>query len=548
MLDLVLLIALWLVFVITACFLPIPIGNENSTVRRLPWVTFGIMAINVLLFYVTLPATARQGREWMQAREELLDLIKTNQELLGDEEIRRTLKDHGLLTKQDVDEIEKQLATNADWEREFRAWLRGAEAAHLRTQFETRLADYKSASEASIWYKYGVSPNGNWKIHQLVTAAFLHGDVVHLFGNLLFFFAIAFSLEDLWGRNVFLGFYLLAGAAACVPDLINPGSLPMIGASGAISGTMGAFLVRLYKTKIKLAWLCIPFALPIMLTGRRPFGTANVPAYVFLPFYFIGQVLYWWFYHRFDLASNVGYSAHVAGFVFGAAFALVMKASKAEETYINPKIEAKVSFQGSPAVTQALGYLDGGDVIRAEQKLRSHIVKNPNDVNAIMAMIQVYQQAGDNGKLNSMYGRLIRHHLANGDKEAAIYAYDGLLSSFPDDQVEVSIPIRDWLVLCEYLKETGMQREAAVEYERLAGAHPADSLTVRACMQGGEAALAARDFERALRLFEHAQKLNPPSPLASRIASGIEKCTVAMHGRPEWSKPSGNTQPLPSDV
>lgn len=548
MLDLILLIALWVVFVITSCFFCLPIGNENSTVRRLPWVTFGIMVLNVLIYYVTLPSTARQGEEWSKAREELIDLVKTNQELLGDESVRTTLKARGLLTSRDVEEIEKEISRNPGWEREYRAWLRGPEAVRLRTEFEARLANYEAASEASIWYKYGLSPNGQWKFHQLITAAFLHGNVVHLFGNLLFFFAVAFSLEDLWGRNLFLGFYLLAAAAACIPDLVNPGVLPSIGASGAISATMGAFLVRLHRTRIKLVWLSLPFAIPLMLIGRKPFGVVNIPAFVFLPFYFIGQVLYWWFYSKFDIASGVGYSAHVAGFMFGAAFALLLKASKAEEKHINPKIEAKVSFEATPAVTQALAYLDRADPVRAEQKLRAHIVKNPDDVNAIMAMIQVYQRTGDLAKLNGMYARLIRHHLASGDKEAAIYAYDGLLSSFPDDKVEVSIPIRDWLVLCEYLKEMGMEREAAVEYDRLVAAHSDDPLTVRACVQGGEAALGSRDFDRAFRLFEHARKLNPAAPLASRIASGIEKCRVATHGRPEWAKPARSTQPLTSDV
>src|SRR5262249_20676551 len=149
-------------------------------------------------------------------------------------------------------------------------------------------------------------------------------------------------------------------------------------------------------------------------------------------------------------------------------------------------------------------------------------------INAIMALIQVYQRTLNYAQLNLMYGRLIRHHLANDDKEAALYAYDGLLSSFPDDAVAVTIPVRHWLTLCEYLREAEMNREAAVEYERLVEAYPNDALTIHACVQGGEAALLAHDNARALKLFEHAESMNPKAPMLGRVENGLERCRVRM--------------------
>ena len=106
-----------------------------------------------------------------------------------------------------------------------------------------------------------------------------------------------------------------------------------------------------------------------------------------------------------------------------------------------------------------------------------------------------------------MFGRLIRQHLASEDKEAALYAYDSLLSAFPDNNVAPRIPARDWIAICEYLKESDMNREAAVEYERLVNACPDDPLVSRAAVQGGEAALFVADADRALKLF---QKASPP--------------------------------------
>src|SRR5262249_59020641 len=150
-----------------------------------------------------------------------------------------------------------------DWE----LWLRGCEAATLRTQCRTLLADYKTATESSIWYRYGLAPNGNWQVHQLITAAFLHGGIPHLLFNMIFLFAVAFSLEDLWGRGVFLLFFLMAAAAALFPEVVNPGTLPSIGASAAISSTMGPFLVQLYKHQINIFWIR-PAVLPFSAVVR----------------------------------------------------------------------------------------------------------------------------------------------------------------------------------------------------------------------------------------------------------------------------------------
>jgi hypothetical protein len=351
---------------------------------------------------------------------------------------------------------------------------------------------------------------------------------------------------------MFLLFYLLAAAAACVPEIVNPGTLPSIGASGAISATMGAFLVRLYRSKIKIFWISppmLPFSAIMKLAlGKRPWGVVNIRAYIYLPYYFVAQVLYWWWSHKIDATPTVGYSAHIAGFIFGSAFAGIVSLTKVEERHIHPKIEAKVSFQASPEVAEGLNLLDRGEVPLAEKKLKTRLARYPNDVNAIMALIQVYQHTLNYTQLNLMYGKLIRHHLANEDKEAALYAYDGLLSSFPDNAVTVTIPIRDWLALCEYLREAEMNREAAVEYERLVEAYPADALTVRACVQGGEAALVAHDNARAVKLFEHAESMNPKEPMLGRIGLGLEKCRLRLETRPSWVKETPKTQDLQRDT
>jgi len=523
----------------------IPIGNENSTVRRLPWVTFSIMAVNVIVFYVTLPVVGAQQDELSKLGTRIEQFVEKHQELLADESIRKKLSEIGMMGKGEGEAIEEHLKNSPEVDSQYKEWLRGIEATKLREELDQKVATFKEAAQDSVWYKYGLAPNGNWKAHQLITAAFLHGGTLHLFGNLIFFFAVAFSLEDLWGRGVFLGFYLLGAAASCIPSLVSPAAVPSIGASGAISATMGAFLFRLPKTKIKL--VCIPVMTPVwwlrLLCGYKKL-IVMVPGYVYLASYFIAQVVYWYFDKKAGSTSNVGYSIHIAGFVFGAGFALMMKLTKYEEEHINPRIEAMVSFSAAPAVTQALDALDKGDPVMAEKKLRAHLNKQPNDTNALLAAIQIYQAAANFDRLNAMYGRLIRQHLTNQDPEAALYAYDSLLSAFPDDNVAPRIPARDWLSICEYLKDSDMNQEAAVEYERLVDACPDDPLAPRAAVQGGEVALSVADVDRAFKLFKRAEAMNAPEPYGARARMGIEKCSKILERRPNWkSQPARPRRP-----
>jgi tetratricopeptide (TPR) repeat protein len=258
-----------------------------------------------------------------------------------------------------------------------------------------------------------------------------------------------------------------------------------------------------------------------------------VPSYVFLIAYLIENLILWYLTRD---GGGTAFSVHIAGFAFGAAFAGIMKATKYEETHINPKIEAKVSFAAPQAVQEGLEMMDKGKLDMAERKLRSHLMKDHDNLEAILALIHVYEKQQNWDQLNVMYGRLIRYHLQRDDKEAALLAYDNLLSAFPDNNVSPRIPTREWITICDYLREAQMHREAAVEYERLASAWPDDANTVRALVQGAECALTVLDPERALRMFERAEKMAPPQALASKIVVGLEKCHRIIDNHPNFKK------------
>ncbi|MGA9771381.1 MAG: rhomboid family intramembrane serine protease [Blastocatellia bacterium] len=544
MLSLLIYIVVIIFLVVMSMF--IPIGNENSTVRRLPWVTFAILALNVMVYYVTLPGLATQMKALSSAATDIESFMENTGELMADDDVRNKLVAEGLITKDQADTIKDTIKRDPELQKDYDLWLRGPVAQHQREELYKKLSVLKIAKDNMLWFKYGLSPNGNWKIYQLITSAFIHGGFMHLIGNMIFFFAIAFSLEDLWGRGIFLGFYLLGAAAACIPYIVSPISVPCIGASGAISATMGAFLIRLPRSKIRLFFLggiISPIGWIFFLFFKKR-SKIFIPGYIYLIAYFITQVISWYLDKRSGGGSGVGYSVHIAGFIFGAGFAFIMKATRTEETHVNPKIEAKVAFEAAAAVTQGLEMMDKGQFDMAERTMRSHLAQNNDSLEAILGLIQIYEKTSNYDQLNTMYGRLIRYHLSKEDKEAALYAYDNLLSVFPDKEINVRIPVRDWMIICEYLREVQMNREASVEFERLARAWPTDPNAVRASVQGAELALMSSEPERALMMFEMAEQMNPPPPFASRIQSGLDKCKKILQSRPDWKR----KQPKPVAV
>ena len=109
----------------------IPIGNENSTVRRLPWVTFIVMALNVLIYYVTLPGQAESMKQVMSAAVEFQKFLGSNEQLLADEEVRSKLIAEGLIRKEEADFLKEQFRRSPRLS-EYNLWLRSPEVKELR--------------------------------------------------------------------------------------------------------------------------------------------------------------------------------------------------------------------------------------------------------------------------------------------------------------------------------------------------------------------------------------------------------------------------------
>lgn len=143
----------------------------------------------------------------------------------------------------------------------------------------------------------------------LITSMFMHGGWAHLLGNMLYLWIFGDNVEDLMGHGRFAIFYILSGLAAVWAHILtSPASkIPLVGASGAIAGVLGAYLVLFPRARI-ISLIPLGFFLRVVA----------VPAILFLPIWFLMQFI-------FGVASlgaetaGVAWWAHVGGFVAGAA-------------------------------------------------------------------------------------------------------------------------------------------------------------------------------------------------------------------------------------
>lgn len=184
-----------------------------------------------------------------------------------------------------------------------------------------------AANVLAFWYELQMSPTGverfirTWGltparfIHNpsvawitIFTAMFLHGGWFHLISNMWFLYIFGDNVEARMGSFRYLIFYLLSGVAAgLMQTYILPTSQePMIGASGAIAGVLGAYLVSYPRARIASL-------VPIIFI----FWVIKIPAWIFLIFWFLTQIYSGLFMMQGGAASGIAWWAHIGGFVFG---------------------------------------------------------------------------------------------------------------------------------------------------------------------------------------------------------------------------------------
>lgn len=160
-----------------------------------------------------------------------------------------------------------------------------------------------------IIYTFGLIPanyaqyHGSWAGYlPFLSSTFLHGSWMHVIGNMWILWLFGDNVEDKMGRTRFLIFYLVCGLIASMTHyMINPAStVPVVGASGAVAGIMGAYFLMFRQAKV--------------LTYIPPIFLLNLPAWIYLGFWALSQLFYGVFQSS---GQSIAFWAHIGGFAAG---------------------------------------------------------------------------------------------------------------------------------------------------------------------------------------------------------------------------------------
>ena len=470
--------------------------------RRWPYFTFAIIALNIVIFLATHWTIEAQMAQQTPTRIHLILLSAAHPELQTTPEASEFIDK---VKAAAGDSWESLNSTNRPVQDAWDSQLRHVDDPQkLQSEMDTLCAEFATEQRQSILEHYAFIPAHPHAL-AYISANFLHGGWLHLIGNLWFLWLAGFILEDTWGRIIYPLFYLVAGAAALqFYALCAPGSLmPLIGASGAVAGLMGAFLVRFPKLKIEMALFAFYF--------RYKFFA---PAYWLLPLWLILEFFYG---AALGPASPVAHWAHVGGFLFGMAAAFGIQRSGLEQK-ANAAIESKISWSTSPDIVQANELIEQGKLDAAATLLDKHLASNPPTFEALNLLQQVQWRRNDRPSYFSAIARLCEFQWKNHDQEGAWQSFEEYSNAGGN-----SMPAPLWLELIRLQENQAHYDRAVEEYERLAAAFPGEKSSILALLSAGRICLKNLNRpEESLKFYNAAaSSFVPHAEWESNIRSGI---------------------------
>ena len=325
--------------------------ERTFDIRRPPVVTLLLLAINVIIFM----ATSGSDEETMFAAVEAYE----EQQILA---IELPLFQDYLISESSGPDDWRSLdsADELDHEERFYLILQILTDSNYAEYLELRADNFTlvelSALEQKrnivdsyiaqlVTLRYGFVP-AEFSFMTLFSSQFLHGDLAHLLGNMVILVLVGVTVEQLLGSFNYLLFYLLSGAfGSIVFGLVHFGSpIPLIGASGAISGLMGMYVAAYGRRPIRFFyWIGFYF------------NYVKLPALVMLPVW-VGKELFDFLFTE----SNVAYLAHAGGLVAGAGPVLLGRSSFAKiDTEVIENLDKDLEYREE--LERALQLIDRAD-------------------------------------------------------------------------------------------------------------------------------------------------------------------------------------------
>ena len=384
----------------------------------------------------------------------------------------------------------------------------------LQEEMDSLNSQYSQLARTSLRDQYAFIPAHPRAITYL-TANFLHGGWLHLIGNMWFLWLAGFVLEDVWGRPLYLIFYVIAGAAALqFHAWTNPASIvPCLGASGAVAALMGAFLVRFPKMKIEMLWIFGFFR-----TYRF-----KAAAYWLLPLWVLAEVFYG---SLFGKMSGVAHWAHVGGFLFGAVFAVGLRYTGLEHK-VNKTIESDIAWTGDAEIEQANQFVEHGQLDEAAALLNQYLATKPTSIDGWNLVRQVHWRRNETPLYLEATAKTCELHVKAKNADAAWQDYEDFRNSGGKN-----LPGPVWFELCRMLEAAGNSERALSEYEDLAQTLPSERQALMSQLAAARICLHRLNRpEEALKLYKAAAISSVPHlDLEQTIQAGMKEASTAARG------------------
>ncbi len=422
----------------------IPYNHDKMQFHRLPFVTIGLILINIFIFLITCLVIS-QSRDAINGRADAMVQYYLEHPYLEIPE-------------------ETILKVAPEWQAEIQAEksiadIMGADIMGEKPVDEEQehldilVKEFENAVSGQFYRKYGYIPAVGG-VFSMISSMFLHGGFLHLVFNMLFLWLAGGVIEDLWGRAVFPVFYIVGGMIAALAHAsAYPAShQPLIGASGAIAALMGAFMICRYKARIK-------FIYAIFIGFRLRYGAFNAPAYIILPIWFLQQIGDFYLYSS---TSDVAFLSHIGGFAFGAMFAVILKISHIEKIIITPMVEKKLELLDEN-LSQGEEDLLNGKIEEAAHKLRLAITKNPKDPMAHSHLCKAYFHQYKKRVALMEMNRAITLYFESGYIDNATDFYLEITNEFDDAVLEPGLQFK----IASIFRDKEQYSQAADAYYKL---------------------------------------------------------------------------------
>lgn len=369
----------------------------------------------------------------------------------------------------------------------------------------------------SLMYRLGLVLD-DFHLHALFTSMFTHGGWFHLIGNMLLFYVCGLAMEQYWGYWKFLIIYLGCGVAAAgtfagtvIASQADMHGIPLVGASGAIAGIMGAFLVTHTRVRVKLF-----YALGFWFRG-----VLAIPAWIYFGFWFLQQVAAALFDPNHS--SGVAYTAHIGGFVVGGLLGNLVK-SDDDAAIVNPNLariqKQKEKNTGSGQVSGGFYYASAKTVEEALQE-----EDEPTESPSVAVTIQEAWEMLDRGEVQGARANLSKAiFICFQSFEDHRVLFNDLFSGIVKQRERVQFSQNEYYQWGKQLEQLGETKYAIISFDLAAFTGENDHVRKNSLLASARLRMAAgTQLDRVQRDMEFLKKIDPGGIAGEQAAELLEQ-------------------------